>query len=64
MEWSVKEVKANSNASPDLRMFTNWAERELAERKQRARSSGYVVPTEDPEVKAMIQPPDVMSVRS
>ena len=66
MEWSIKEVRANTNASPDLRMFSNWAEQELAARKQRAKSSGYVTVSDDPEVRAMtmIDPPDVASVRS
>ena len=64
MEWSIKEVKANSNCSPDLRLFATWATQELAARKDRAKTSGRVLPAEDPEVKAVIDPPDLASVMS
>ena len=64
MDWAVKEVRANSNSSPDLRLFAKWAQDEMNTRKNRAKSRGLVLPAEDPEVKAVIDPPDVSSVRS
>ena len=64
MDWAIREVKANANCSPDLALFVNWAALEMARRKQQLKEKGVVEKMEDPEVKAVIPPPDLMSVRS
>jgi len=64
MDWAVKETKANVNASPDLKLFATWAAEELQRRAERSKAGGYLAVREDPEVKAVITPPDVSSVRS
>ena len=40
-------------------MYANWAKTELAQRKERVRKGGVVAPVDDPEVRAIIEPPDV-----
>ena len=64
MDWSIREVRANSNASPDLKLFAKWAQTELSGRQARMKKSGTVLATDDPEVKAVVEPPDVASVVS
>ena len=64
MEWAVKEVQANTQSPPDLKIFAAWAVGELERRMERSRAKGNVAAKEDPEVKAVIPPPDVASVRS
>lgn len=64
MEWAIRERKANTNCSPDLILFVNWATVELQRRYNKAKEKGGYRTVDDPEVKAVVPPPDLASVRS
>ena len=57
MEWSIKEVAANSNPCPELKQFATWAQDHLAKRDQQAKASGLINLKDDPETNAVIPPP-------
>lgn len=63
MEWAVREVIANTNPSPDLVKFANWANGKLTSMRER---KGYPLKNleADPEAKAKVKPPTLSDVES
>lgn len=59
MNWAVREVQANPNSGADLRMYATWAKMELEQRRERAKKGGIIAAVDDPEVRAVVEPPDV-----
>jgi hypothetical protein len=55
LQWSMQEVKANPNSSPDLVRLATWAQGEVERRQKTASSSTEVA--KDPEANAVVPPP-------